>query len=90
MVRSLIFVNLQAFLSGYLGKDLVLIMMIIINSIPSVVLSNCPLLHSFMNDTGTLFVNKTIMIATESTINCQWLLTGSPEQVIKFYLSGLF
>jgi len=86
VVRSLIFANLQAFLSGYLGKDLVLIMIIIINSIPSVVLSHCPLLRSFMNDTGTLFVNKTIMIDTVSTINCQWLLAGSPQQVIKFFL----
>ncbi len=91
VVRSLIFVNIHVFLSGYLGKSLSFIMMIIIiNSIPNVELSNCPLLRSFKNDTGSLFVNKTVMKNTESAIHCQWLLAGSEQQVIKFSLLILF
>jgi len=84
------FTSLHVFLSGYLGKGLVLTMIIIINAISSVVVSNCPLLRSFMNDTGILSVNKTAMMNTESTIHCQWLLAGSAYQVIKFYRSILF
>ncbi len=59
--------------------------MMIINSIPIVISSNCPLLRSFMNDTGMLFVNKTtMMIGTESTINCQWLVVSSVRQVREY------
>jgi hypothetical protein len=75
--------SLHLSLSGHLGKGLLLIIILIINSIPNVILSNCPLLHSFMNDTGILFVNKTTMMTTESTIHCQWLVAGSAYQVRK-------
>jgi hypothetical protein len=64
--------------------------MMIVNSISNVVLSNCPLLRSFMNDTGILFVNKTIMPNMESPIHCQWLVASSVHQVRKFYRSILF
>ncbi len=64
--------------------------MIIINSIPIAVSSNCPLLSNFSNDTGILFVNKTAMIGTESTVHCQWLVVGSIRQVRSFVLLILF
>lgn len=65
-----------------LGKIFLLIIMIVIISIPNVILENCPLLHSFMNDTGNLLVNKTSMTMNiDSTINCQWLIVGSSNQV---------
>ncbi len=60
---------------------LIIITILLINSIPIAVSSNCPLLHSFMNDTGILMVNKTAMIGMESTIHCQWLVVGSIRQV---------
>ncbi|CAM4759476.1 unnamed protein product [Rotaria magnacalcarata] len=55
------------------------------NSIPTVVLTNCPLLRSFMNDTGVLVFNKTTTTTTantESIIHCQWLVVGSSQQRI--------
>jgi hypothetical protein len=75
----------NVFLSGHLGRGLMLIMIILIYSIPIVVRSDCPLLSSFTNDTGVLFINKTTLIQTESIIHCQWLVIGSSYQVIQFY-----
>ncbi|CAF3545157.1 unnamed protein product [Adineta steineri] len=64
------------------GKSLALIIIILVNT----VISDCPLLRSFMNDTGILFVNKTTLTPFESTIHCQWLVVGSAHQriVVKF------
>jgi hypothetical protein len=60
-------------------------MIILLTSLPNVILSNCPLLHSFMNDTGILRVNKTAMIQMESVVHCQWLVAGSSHKVIEIY-----
>jgi hypothetical protein len=69
------------FSRDYSDKCLLIMIILLINSIPIAVSSNCPLLHSFMNDTGILMVNKTAMIGMESTIHCQWLVVGSIRQV---------
>lgn len=55
--------------------------MIGINLLTAVRSSNCPLLQSFINDTGMLIVNKTAMIGMESNIHCQWLVVSSIRQV---------
>ncbi|CAF3624692.1 unnamed protein product [Rotaria sp. Silwood1] len=65
-------------------------MIILINSIPTVVLFNCPLLRSFMNDTGLLAFNKTTMMNTESIIHCQWLVVGSSQQRIVVEFDYIF
>lgn len=66
------------------AKNFLFIIFILMNSIPAVELFNCPLLHSFMNDTGVLAFNKTAMLHTEPTIHCQWLVVGSKQQVVEF------
>ncbi|CAF0846997.1 unnamed protein product [Rotaria sordida] len=65
-------------------------MIILINSIPAVVLSDCPLLRSFINDTGVLDFNKTTMMNTESIIHCQWLVVGSSHQRIVVEFDYIF
>lgn len=67
-----------------LGKNLIFMIIILINSISTVVLSDCPLLNSFINDTGLLILDKTTMINTESFIHCQWLVVGSSTQVTEY------
>ena len=69
-----------------LGKNLILMIVILFNSISTVLLSNCPLLRSFINDTGILIFNKTAMMNAESIIHCQWLVVGSLHQVIKILI----
>lgn len=73
--------NLHVYLSGYLGKDSLILLLMVMNFVPAVVQSNCPLLRGFINDTGILIVNKTAMMGLESTIHCQWLVVGSVRQV---------
>lgn len=55
--------------------------MIGMNLMAAVRSSNCPLLQSFINDTGILIVNKTSMIGIDASIHCQWLVVGSIRQV---------
>ncbi|UJR31118.1 hypothetical protein I4U23_018626 [Adineta vaga] len=59
-----------------------LVVIVLINSLPNVILTDCPLLRSFINDTGILSVNKMILTHSESTIQCQWLIVGSTHQRI--------
>jgi hypothetical protein len=68
----------------------VLVITIIITYIQGVILSNCPLLRSITDNSGFLFVNKTVMMYTEIPVHCQWLIASSPHQVIKFSFMIIF
>ena len=54
---------------------------IIFQHIRTVLLSNCPLIRSINDRMGQLIVNKTAMSQTGLTINCQWLIAASIDQV---------
>lgn len=64
-----------------MSKILVLQIIIIINCIQCVMLSNCPLLRSSNDKNGILIVNKTVMMRTGVPIHCQWLIASSYNQV---------
>lgn len=67
----------------YLGSSFVLSMIIIWSFISQSRSSNCPLLRSSTDDTGILFVNKTIIETNALIVHCQWLIVGSSYQVWK-------
>ena len=81
MVRSKEFF-LTFFFNEYLGKGFILVLTIVINSFQSVRSSNCPLLRSFTDHSGSLLVNKTAMMHTDSPVHCQWLIASPSHQVI--------
>ncbi len=64
-----------------------MVLTILINSLQGVLLSNCPLLRSFTDHSGSLLVNKTVMMYTGLPVHCQWLVASSSHQVIngQFY-----
>ena len=68
--------------SKTLGQAVLLVLVTLINGMPGVRLSNCPLLRSYTDTTGILLVNKTAMMPTESTLHCQWLVASSIHQVL--------
>lgn len=55
--------------------------------IRGVLLSDCPVLRSFTDDTGFLLVNKTMMREIGQPIHCQWLIASSRNQVSSCSLS---
>lgn len=75
---------------GHLGKIFGLVMVTIINCIQNVISTNCPLLRSFTDNSGILFVNKTLMMYTEVPVHCQWLIASSAHQVSNFLMNNYF
>lgn len=69
-----------------IGKALAFKLIIIISLIRNAIQFNCPLLHSFTDNSGILSVNKNLVSYSELPIQCQWLIGSSPHQVVKLDL----
>lgn len=71
----------------YLGSSFLLAIIILSSCIWTTQSSYCPLLNSYENNTGILYLNRTMISTTDFLIHCQWLIVGSSDQV---RFQGLF